>query len=346
MVEKTDQTAKNPATIHPHQALVPAQRAPVAVGPRGVQIRDLDSLYRMAEALAQSPDMRPKDLNTAAKCLVAMQMGMEAGFDPMASVRAIYIVNGMPQWYVNPAMALVLSSGKLKRGTKIETWLEVDGKKVDVVPERDMERMVAYCKTQRVDQKQPEVTAFSVEMAKRAKLWGKSGVRGPSPWVTRPDRMMKATVRRENLRDNFPDVLMSIDVGYRKDMADSEDYGEAAVDVTPLPAEAPPEGKDELLDLEGAVDGDVPVAQAPEPTDAEFEESLKKEIADLPEVDPDGDESPVAPEAEAQPKAEETPEEPAEYDAAGEGACPDCERSNDIVRSNGHADSCQHYSAF
>lgn len=64
------------------------------------------------------------------------------------------------------------------------------------------ETWVAVCNVMRRNDPIPTERRFSVEDAKRAKLWGKAG-----PWSDYPKRMLQMRARAFALRDAFPDVL-------------------------------------------------------------------------------------------------------------------------------------------
>ncbi len=166
-----------------------AERAPVAVGQRGIQINTLEDLYRFAKAVVLS-GLAPKGMDKAETILVAIQLGMELGMSPMSSLQNIAIINGRPGIFGDAALALVRASGLLEDYTQ-----EVTGAG---------DALVATVTSKRVGF-DPIVSTFSMTDAKRAGLLGKSG-----PWAQYPERMLLFRARGFNLRDNFGDVLKGL----------------------------------------------------------------------------------------------------------------------------------------
>ena len=116
--------------------------------------------------------------------LIAMNMGAELGLTPIAALQNIAVINGKPCLYGDGLLAVCRGSGKV---ADFEETIK-DG--------------VATCKITRVDNATPIVRSFSVEDAKRANLWGKSG-----PWKLYPQRMLQMRARSWALRDGFADCL-------------------------------------------------------------------------------------------------------------------------------------------
>lgn len=163
------------------------KREPMAIGHRGLKLTNLDDLWRFSTALAKS-GLAPKGIQTPEAITIAIQMGMELGMTPMAAIQNIAVVNGRPSIYGDAALAVVRASGQLE--TYSETY------------EGEGEDRCCIVRSKRKGQETELVSWFSVEDAKRAKLWGK-----PGPWTEYPDRMLKFRARGFNLRDNFGDVL-------------------------------------------------------------------------------------------------------------------------------------------
>lgn len=166
-------------------ALVP--RGSVLVGDRGIEVRDLDTLWRLSQFIARS-GLAPKGLQHAEAILVAIQMGLELGLSPMVSMQNIAVINGRPSVYGDVALALVRASGLLTRID--ENWTG------------EGQARLAFCETLRRGMPNPVRREFSVKDAMLAGLWGKEG-----PWKQYPDRMLLFRARGFNLRDNFGDVL-------------------------------------------------------------------------------------------------------------------------------------------
>jgi hypothetical protein len=128
---------------------------------------------------------KPQDI------MVCVQWGYEIGLAPMQALQNIAVINGKPSVYGDAAMALVQASPVCE---DIEEYFENEG----------TPNPIAVCVAKRKGRK-PVVAKFSVDDAKRAGLWGKSG-----PWQAYPKRMMQMRARGFALRDAFPDVLKGL----------------------------------------------------------------------------------------------------------------------------------------
>ena len=135
---------------------------------------------------------KPEDI------LVAIDFGYMIGLNPMQSLTNIAVINGRPSIWGDAALALVKGSGKLEY---IKEYFENDD--------------VAVCEVKRKDEPVAVVRKFSVEDAKKAGLWGKSGT-----WSQYPKRMLQMRARSWALRDTFPDVLSGIQI--IEEMQDAE----------------------------------------------------------------------------------------------------------------------------
>ena len=123
--------------------------------------------------------------------LIAMQWGYEIGLAPMQALQGIAVINGKPSIYGDALLGLVR---KDPRCMGIEEKME--GKN---------ETMNAVCilKRKHIDGSIELIKReFNVQMAKRAKLWGKQG-----PWTQYPERMLQHRARGNCIRDAFPDVI-------------------------------------------------------------------------------------------------------------------------------------------
>lgn len=213
-VQEVDQQDQRPQLKDGAEAQLPAQqRAPVAIGARGIEVKTLEDMWRFAVMIAKS-DLAPKDYRGKPENVaVAIQYGMELGIAPMQALQNVAVVNGRPTIFGDLALALVEASGLL---VDKEEFFDGDSGKPG---------FKAVCVTQRRGRK-PYRTEFSIEDAKTAQLWGKQG-----PWSTNPKRMLQMRARGFNLRDNFPDVLKGMMLA------------EEVIDITPDPEPTPDPGK-------------------------------------------------------------------------------------------------------
>ena len=240
------------------------EKCPVNVGARGLMPTTMTELFRLAECISQSR-LAPKALDTPAKILVAMQIGMEIGFSPMQALQSMAVINGKASVGGDGALALVRASGLLE---SISSGL--DGE--DDSP-------VAWVETIRKGDKSPLHTRFSVDDAKKAGLWEKAG-----PWSQYPKRMLYYRALAFNLRDNFPDVLKGVRVA--EEQRDVQPEGVSVV------SDDPPEPQKDPL-LEEALGAEVVDASftndepTPEPAKEESEpETVDEGTGEVSETEP------------------------------------------------------------
>lgn len=184
---------------------------------------------------------KPQDI------LVAIQWGYEVGLQPMQALQNIAVINGKPSVYGDAAIALVKADPRC-RGVK-ET-IEGEG-----------EKMVARCVVRRAygDEIEETEATFSVDDAKRAKLWGKQG-----PWSQYPKRMLAMRARGFAIRDAFPDAMKGMITA-----EEAQDYPtKAPRDVTPAPEILPePEPEIQVEDAETIED---PIQEAIDAANAPY----------------------------------------------------------------------------
>ena len=161
--------------------------APAATILRPQSFADLVQFANMASKSAMVPrDYQGKPENI----MLAIQMGSELGLAPMQSLQNIACVNGRPAVWGDAVVGLCRQSAVCK--DIVET----------VTGEGD--KQVATCTATRVGA-EPVARSFSVDDAKKAGLWGKTG-----PWQQYPRRMLQMRARGFAVRDAFPDVLRGL----------------------------------------------------------------------------------------------------------------------------------------
>jgi hypothetical protein len=220
--ETTQAQAQNP---NQNQAVqVTQKRTPVAVGERGIQIQDMDQLWRFAQYVSAS-GLAPKGIEKPEAVFVAVQMGLEIGLTPMAALQNIAVINGRPSVWGDAQLAVARGSGLMLAFHEEETNEELHPLFVDMCTEpntdkaremrRDFARKQAKMKrntddygfsvcTLRVNEAM-RFGRFTVSDAKTAQLWGKGG-----PWTQYPMRMLKFRARSFLLRDVYGDALKGI----------------------------------------------------------------------------------------------------------------------------------------
>lgn len=195
---------------------------PMLMDAGGLQLRSLDDAWRFAVSVVKS-GLAPKGLDTPEKVLVALQTGMEAGLKPMASLRAVVVINGLPSWKGDQALALVRASGLLE-GFGSEMAGEGEQQMATVWSTR---RGGATARTE-----------FAVKDAKRAGLWAKQG-----PWTQYPQRMLYYRALGFHLRDHYSDVLMGLPIA-----EEAQDFPSPERDVTPTAQLPAPTETDPIFD--------------------------------------------------------------------------------------------------
>ncbi len=168
-----------------------AERAPIAFGSQGLELRTIDDMYRFAVAVVKS-GLAPRGYDKPEQVMVAVQAGAELGFGPMQSLQSLAVVNGRPTLMVEPALALVLRSGLLAAND--HSW-DLDGDDRFCAVEMRRKGGLRVCRT------------FSMRDARRAGLLNKKG-----PWTDYPDRMLYNRAMGFALRDLFPDLLRGVGI--------------------------------------------------------------------------------------------------------------------------------------
>lgn len=190
------------------KALVKQESAktPIAISRgTGIEIANLNDLFRFAQYVVAS-GFAPKGMERPESICIAVEMGLEVGLKPMQAIQNIAVVNGRPTIWGDSAKGLVESSGLAIR---IDEWFEGDG-----------DNLTAICECLRQGRSRVVRWEFSVNDAKKAGLWSKSG-----PWSQYPRRMLQMRARGFALRDAFPDVLKGLYI--------REELSGQIIDVTP-----------------------------------------------------------------------------------------------------------------
>jgi hypothetical protein len=243
------------------------------MGHDGLRLQNLEEALRFAEGLVRAK-IGPKGA-TAGGIVALIQAGAELGFPPMASLRNFAVINGLVAPMTRAAKATIKRREALLQGSIIEEWLEVDGERVEEFPEDFKGRkVVAYCKSQRIDEDTPVVHSFSWAQAKRAGLDRKAG-----PWQEFPERMLGHRARGFHFDDQFSQELLGMTIAEAL-----EDYGAdepTERDVTPAPVAAPalPAGESD-----SGWDDTVPDE---EPTASAAAEAVLGDLSGAPTIDSD-----------------------------------------------------------
>lgn len=244
------------ATIVPDATAPPkasGAAALVQVGDRGVMLRSLEDLMRFAR-MAVAGGAAPRGMSEGAAA-IAIQAGLERGLGPLGGLQNIVVINGVASWRGQGAAALIQNSQVCKPGT-LRFGVEGEG-----------DQMQGVARAHRVGYATPDVRIFTVEDARRARLWGKEG-----PWQQFPGRMLAWRALGLLARDVFPDVLGGFPIA-----EEAEDFTPAAPAASPAERIAeraalpPPTAPDPLM---AALGVEEPKAADPFPSHAEADAAI------------------------------------------------------------------------
>lgn len=147
----------------------------------------------------------PKDMVSRPEaCAVAIMLGLELGVSPQAAIQNIMVVNGRPSVWGDLFKALIVNSGKCEL---------FDEDPAHVALKQGFGRCHLIRKKEFGGGEIEHV--FSIEDAKKAKLWTKTG-----PWQDYPGRMLQMRPRSWAGRDLFADVLKGMQM--REEVDDFE----------------------------------------------------------------------------------------------------------------------------
>lgn len=157
--------------------------------------QNFEQLMTFADIVSKS-GMIPKDyIGKPGNVIVAVQMGLELGLQPIQSLQNISVINGRPSLWGDALPAIVYASGLCEY---INESISEDGK-------------VATCEVKRKNRPVVKQT-FSIEDARTANLLSKDN------WKHYPKRMIQRRARNFALADAFPDVLKGMQIS--EDMED------------------------------------------------------------------------------------------------------------------------------
>lgn len=169
------------------------------------------SLIEYSKFIANS-NLVPKEYRgKPADIAIVIDMGIEFGLKPLQALQNIACINGKPSIWGDAALAVV----------KVHPAFE------DIEETHNTDKTVFTCKIKRKGQTLVE-RSFSIDNAKKAKLWGKLG-----PWTDYPERMLQVRARGFAMRDAFPDALKGLILA-----EEAQDYSTEIKDVTPQTSKA------------------------------------------------------------------------------------------------------------
>ena len=256
---------------------LPAERrAPLVAGAKVAALvpQTIEEAFRLAQAISAS-GMAPATMSKPEQVLIAIMAGAEVGLAPWQAVQSIAVINNRPAMWGDGLMAVVRANG-----ARVEEHLEGEG-----------DEAVAWCKVTRPDTGEVITRSFSVEDAKTARLWAKTG-----PWQSNPKRMLQMRARGFALRDGCADMLRGMHI--REEVEDYQHLREV-------------QKPDGLRDrLAGSVSGEgFSQHHAPDPPVAFAE--MAEEIAEAEFAAVEAEAGEPAPE---EPRADELPQEAIDVD--------------------------------
>lgn len=170
--------------------------------PAGIIPTSLEEVFRLATAVVKS-GLAPQGMDKPEAVMIAIMHGLEVGLPPMQAIQRVAVVNGRPTLWGDALPALLLA-----RGFKLREWIEGEG-----------DQRKAFCEVTRPNNEKT-VRSFSVEDAKRAKLWQTQAVvrrknqkgewydkDNDSPWWRYPERMLQMRARGFACRDGAADAM-------------------------------------------------------------------------------------------------------------------------------------------
>jgi hypothetical protein len=208
---------EQPAPVAP--VALPILRRPTAIIPQ-----NLRQAMELATVVVRS-GLAPRGLATVERAAYAMLYGAELGLPPMAALKSVMLVNGVPGIFGDAVLGLVRRSGHLRT---ISEKVERNPQGVAIS---------ATCTVTRLGEQEPTSWTYTVADAKAAGLLSK-----PGPWQTALPRMLLSRARTFALRDAFPDVLTGL-----LNLPEADDGGMMTIDgdieLMPVdtPADAPAE---------------------------------------------------------------------------------------------------------
>ncbi len=159
-----------------------------------IEPRSLTEAMELAKMISNSNFCPTAMKNKPGDVIIAMQMGSEVGLSPMQALQNIAVINGKPCLYGDAALAVAMSSTHYICHREWEEGSIADG------------TLTAYCAVTRKNSEE-YIKSFSMDDAKKAGLWSKSGV-----WQQYPNRMLQMRARAFAIRDQFADALRGINI--------------------------------------------------------------------------------------------------------------------------------------
>lgn len=148
--------------------------------------RNMDECVSLADRLSKATTLASELRDKPANVLAAIMAGQELGFSPMAALRSIHIIKGIPKLSADAMVAAVLASGKAQYFEPTDTSAT----------------SVTWV-TKRVGSTREQSITWTAEDAKRAGLTSDNH-------RLYPRQMLSSRAKSELARSIYPDVLAGV----------------------------------------------------------------------------------------------------------------------------------------
>jgi hypothetical protein len=177
-------------------------RALIPIGPNGVELPDIDAMFRFAKCYLQS-GLAPASYKNEQQLVIAWARARELGIPYLQAVEGMSVINGRIGLMGDLALALAERSNQL------------EDKKVRYTGQGD--ELTCFLELKRKGREWKE-WSFSVKEAKAAQIYDRSAV-----WRQYPRRMTYYRALGFALRDEFGDIMRGM-----KTTEELQDYPEEA----------------------------------------------------------------------------------------------------------------------
>jgi hypothetical protein len=191
----TEVVRENEPKVNGGKALIP-------MGPNGVELPDIDAMFRFARCYLQS-GLAPASYKNEQQLVIAWARARELGIPYLQAVEGMSVINGRIGLMGDLALALAERSG------------ELEDKRVRYTGEGD--ELTCFLELKRKGREWKQ-WSFSVKEARSAQIYDRSAV-----WRQYPRRMTYYRALGFALRDEFGDVLRGM-----KTTEELQDYPEEA----------------------------------------------------------------------------------------------------------------------
>jgi hypothetical protein len=202
----------------------------LAIIPRGID-EAMSLAVELSKATTVSPEFRDKPANV----LAAIMAGAELNFPPMAALRSVHIIKGIPKLTADAMVAVVLASGKA-------LYFE---------PSVMSATSVTFV-TKRVGSTREQSCTWSIEDAKRAGLTSDNH-------RLYPRQMLAARAKSELARSIYPDLCAGL---YTEEEVPSGAYAQT-LQPEAIDAEIVEPGSEMIAEINGAETAEALSALAP-----------------------------------------------------------------------------------